>query len=85
MKKELDMNIQTAHFVNLGDFLNEKAAVVFSNGDPDCSWGDNELSMVKANFIYGELESSGELTEEELEEIHNRMMDIGPNMLVNLE
>lgn len=51
--------IQTCQFVQFSDLFQgcPAAADLFSNTDPNCSWGDNNRTMVVPHFITNHLKS----------------------------
>lgn len=52
------MNIQTCQFVSATDVFKGCGLAwdVFAGGDPDCSWGDNNRTMVTPDVIIRVLE-----------------------------
>jgi hypothetical protein len=52
------MKRQTCEFVSATDVFENcpLAWDVFSNSDPDCTWGDNNRSMVTPDVIYTQLD-----------------------------
>jgi hypothetical protein len=54
------MNIQTCKYVNATEIFEGLGLAwdVFINSDPNCTWGDNNRSLVTADVIYDALELS---------------------------
>lgn len=54
------MNIKTCRYVGASEIFKglDLAWEVFCNSDPDCTWGDNNRSLVTADVIIDAIEAS---------------------------
>ena len=54
------MKIKTCKYVEASEIFKDYGLAwdVFVNGDPDCTWGDNNKSLVTADVIVDALENS---------------------------
>jgi hypothetical protein len=54
------MNIKTCKYVEASEIFKDYGLAwdVFVNSDPDCTWGDNNRSLVTADVIVDVLENS---------------------------
>jgi hypothetical protein len=84
------MNIQTCKFVGASEIFDGLGLAwdVFINSDPDCTWGDNNRSMVTADVIVDALELSdideGE-QERQVNAVLERLKEIPQDVYVDLE
>jgi hypothetical protein len=53
------MNVETCQYIRASRIFKSHPEVydVFCGASPDCSWGDNEMTMVTADFVSRTLES----------------------------
>jgi hypothetical protein len=91
------MKIKTVEFVEASDIFRDCPQMweVFLNSSPDCSWGDNNRSMVTKDVIIEALEktvdreSSTQMDDEaspkEIEEVFLRLDSLPENMLIDME
>ena len=84
------MNIKTCKFVEMSDLFAGCRDMwdVFCDTDPECSWGDNNRTLVTAGFILGHLENVIEDSDDPLLKIFsNRCKSLpdGLNTYVDLE
>jgi hypothetical protein len=65
------MKRQTCEFVSVSDVFKgcKMAWNAFANSDPDCTWGDNNRSLVTPDVIYNQLDDYSADTKEEQRQI----------------
>lgn len=76
------MKRQTCEFVSATDVFKNcpLAWDVFSNSDPDCTWGDNNRSMVTPDVIYTQLDEIDEDQSDIVDQVNlvkRRLHDLG--------
>lgn len=66
LQAEIFGTIRTCKFIDASDLFSDsvKAWNVFANSDPDCSWGDNNRTMVSPKTIIDVLEDSEESSDD---------------------
>ena len=66
LQAEIFGTIRTCKFIDASDLFSDsvKAWNVFVNSDPDCSWGDNNRTMVSPKTIIDVLEDSEESSDD---------------------
>lgn len=83
------MNVLTCEFVEASEvFMGFGLAWdVFINGDPACTWGDNNRSMVTPDVIINALEESEyeEAEAKQVEQVVQTLKSLPPDMYVDLE
>jgi hypothetical protein len=84
------MNIQTCKYVNGTEIFEGLglAWIVFINSDPNCTWGDNNRSMVTADVIYDALEQSDLNVGNEERQVNlvlGRLKEVPEGVYVDLE
>lgn len=81
----------TCKYIKSSDLFKdcELALIAFSDSSPDCSWGDNDKTMVVARLIQQSLESmkgySDKQCDDEIEIVMERLDSIPSNMYIDLE
>ena len=84
----MDMEILTAEFV-LGSDVFEGCRQVydgFCDNDPDCSWGDNNRSLVRPDVILESLPGDDVgIDPVEIETVRNRLESLPAGVMVDLE
>lgn len=90
-KSSIDLPVYTCNFIKASDLFKdcELAFTAFSDSSPDCSWGDNDKTMVVARLIQQSLEMmkgySDKQCDDEIEIVMERLDSIPGSMLVDLE
>lgn len=84
------MNIQTCKFVSASEIFKDLGLAwdVFINSDPQCTWGDNNRSLVTADVIYDAIEQSdlNEGNEErQVNLVLEKLKEIPQDVYVDLE
>jgi hypothetical protein len=84
------MNIKTCRYVEASEIFKGfgLAMDVFINSDPDCSWGDNNRSMVTADVIINALEESDLNVGNEAKQVEQviKILDsLEPDVYIDLE
>jgi hypothetical protein len=81
------MNRLTCEFVEASEvFMDFKLAWdVFINSDPDCTWGDNNRSMVTPNVIIDALENSDDEQQPQVQKVVKILKSLPHDMYVDLE
>lgn len=86
------MKIETCQFVNSSVLFKglQGLSDAFAGSEPDCTWGDNNRSLVTADFIRDHLDNHlhlhlGDKLERQLKTLRRRILKIGTQMLVDLE
>jgi hypothetical protein len=84
------MNIQTCKFVSASEIFEGLGLAwdVFINGDPDCTWGDNNRSLVTSDVIVDSLELTdlNEGNEErQVNLVLERLKEVPQDVYVDLE
>lgn len=81
------MNRLTCEFVEASEvFMDYKLAWdVFINSDPNCTWGDNNRSMVTPNVIIDALENSDDEQQPQVQKVVKILKSLPPDMYVDLE
>jgi len=84
------MNIQTCKYVNGTEIFEGQGLAwdVFINSDPNCTWGDNNRSMVTADVIYDALEQSDLNVGNEERQVNlvlGRLKEVPEGVYVDLE
>jgi hypothetical protein len=89
------MKKKTAEFVDATDLFEgcDKAWDYFCDSDPDCSWGNNNRTLVTADTIFDALHDfDGDVEDEEEEELGRqidtvleRVKELGDDFYVDLE
>jgi hypothetical protein len=84
------MNIQTCKFVSASEIFKglDRAWDVFINSDPQCTWGDNNRSLVTADVIVDAIEQSdideGE-QDRQVNAVLEKLKEIPQDVYVDLE
>jgi hypothetical protein len=84
------MNIQTCKYVNATEIFDGFGLAwdVFINSDPNCTWGDNNRSLVTADVIIDALEQSdlNEGNEErQVNLVLERLKEVPQDVYIDLE
>jgi hypothetical protein len=84
------MNIQTCKYVSSSEIFKglERAWDVFVNSSPDCTWGDNNRSLVTADVIVDSLELTDVDEGEEELQVNlalERLKEVPQDVYVDLE
>jgi hypothetical protein len=83
------MNIKTCQYVEASEVFKGFGLAwdVFINGDPNCTWGDNNRSMVTPDVIIDALEESEYEGNEakQVEQVVQILQSLPPDMYVDLE
>lgn len=84
------MNIKTCRYVQASEIFKGFGLAwdVFINSDPNCSWGDNNRSMVSADVIINALEESDLNVGNEAKQVEQviKILDsLEPDVYVDLE
>jgi hypothetical protein len=84
------MNIKTCRYVEASEIFKGFGLAwdVFINSDPQCSWGDNNRSMVTADVIINALEESDLNVGNEAKQVEQviKILDsLEPDVYVDLE
>lgn len=84
------MNIQSCRFVDSSDLFKDCSGAwdAFSNSDPDCSWGDNNRTLVSRDFMLTALDNCD--AEDESVAVHiavvmKRLEELPVDVYIDLE
>ncbi len=85
-----DKRIKTCSYIDSSELFKdcEEAWYLFVDFSKDCSWGDNDLSLIAASLIGDTLDNSDPSTKEEEKQIKiifKRIDELGLDFFVNLE
>ena len=83
------MNIKTCRYVEASEIFKglSLAWEVFCNSNADCTWGDNNRTLVAADVIMNAIEQN-DMTEAEsieVEKVYKILASIEPEVYVDLE
>jgi len=84
------MNIQACKYINATEIFEGLGLAwdVFINSDPNCTWGDNNRSMVTADVIYDALELSDLNVGSEERQVNlalERLKEVPQDVYIDLE
>lgn len=84
------MNIQTCKYVGAAEIFEglDRAWDAFVNSSPDCTWGDNNRSLVTADVIVDSLELTDVDEGEEERQVNlalERLKEVPQDVYVDLE
>ena len=81
------MNIKTCQYVEASEVFKGfgLALDVFVNSDPNCTWGNNNRSMVTPDVIIDALENSDEEEQTQVKKVVKILKSLPQDMYVDLE
>lgn len=89
---EWKLNIQAAPYVPASDIFKDQGNAwdLFFNGEPDCTWGDNNRTLVTPETISNCLDeclecADDQATEDEVATVKKRLESIPQGVYVDLE
>lgn len=85
----MSITVRTCHFVLFSEVFSglSLARNVFINGDPECSWGNNNRTMITAQQIIENIEDEGDGDETKVEigTAVERLKSIPEGVYIDLE
>jgi hypothetical protein len=85
------MNIKTCRYVEATEIFKDchLAWELFADGNPDCTWGSNNRTMVTpdviSNIIDDRLENIDETHDKQINLVNSRLDSLEPDVYVDLE
>lgn len=81
------MNIKTCQYVEASEVFKGFGLAwdVFVNSDPNCTWGNNNRSMVTPDVIIDALENSDEEEQTQVKKVVKILKSLPQDMYVDLE